>query len=189
MLEVGALVVLVAPNLKGEASVCGFDDVGWVFSAAGAAAGWDEDKLNIDPEKPPDVEPFTAGVGFGVKEANGLGPPAEKLKFDAVGGVGLKLKPAFAFEDAPKAGNDEFTNDEPGVADCVGGKLVVAPPNMPPFCCCGGCGCCGCWKPKEPGCWVFCCCDPKAKEDPPCCCWPKPAPWGIPLWRLDCWEV
>lgn len=144
MLGDGALDAPVAPKLKGAANACGLDGVA-VF-LAGAAAGCGGARLKMDPEKPADTGVFRASAVF--VAAKGLGPPAEKLKPDAVGGVGLKLKPVFtfAFAPAPKAGKDELTNDELGVADCAGGKLLVAPPKMPPSCCCG------CWSPKGLGC-------------------------------------
>lgn len=141
MLGDGALDVAVGPKVKGGANALGFDGV--AVSVAGVAAGCAGARLNIDPEKLFDAGVFRAVAVF--VAANGLGPPAEKLKPDAVGGVGLKPKPVFtfAFAPAPKAGKDELTNDEPGVADCAGGKLLVAPPKMSPPCCCG------CWFPKE----------------------------------------
>jgi hypothetical protein len=69
------------------------------------------------------VLPFVVGAEFGV--ANGLVPPAVKLKPEDDGGCGLKPVPWVL---APNAGKDELVKVLLGADGCAGGKLFVAPP-------------------------------------------------------------
>ena len=154
-------VKLEAPNT--------FEDAGCV--------GWPEGMtLKIDPLKPLVALPFTLG---GALEANGLFPPAEKLKLDD-GGVGLKLKGLLVLW--PNVGNEALLKAVLGAAGCAGGKLLVAPKSPPPCCCC--CCCCGCGKLKGfafDGC-CCCCCSSGAVG----CCGVKPNGFDVSCWPGCC---
>jgi hypothetical protein len=72
--------------------------------------------------------PVWLNAGGWVAEVNvKLLPPALKSKLDDEGGWGLK---PVLWLVAPKAGKDEEVKLLVGVADCDGGKLLVAPPNV-----------------------------------------------------------
>jgi hypothetical protein len=89
---------------------------------------------NIEADPPNAGVPFVTGA-LGVDCANGLVPPAVKLKAFAAGGWGLK---AVFWLLAPNAGAGKDADGLPkallGAADCVGGKLFVEPPKglLPP---------------------------------------------------------